>query len=267
MKTKIYFLAILYLITITVYAQTDTSELNFNFDKKGSGSPVILFESGLGETLEGWKTIQDSISKITTTISYDRIGLGKSSTTEKPRTLENFVSELHGFLEKQEIDGPFILVGHSLGGLIIRKFQNSYPEKVVGLVFVDPTLEGLLERLFAARPEEESEMLTKEMDGFFASQSIGVQNEYKEVHTMENEIKELKLPTELSITVLVSYQELPPPFSPDDIKIKMELFENWVKSAPQTKLISTTKSGHYIHYSEPNLVIDEIKKILDEIEN
>ena len=267
MKTKLFLLGIICLVTITTFAQTDTNELNFNFVKKGNGSPVVIFESGLGETLGGWKTIQDSISKITTTISYDRIGLGKSSATENPRTLENLTSELNGFLENEKIDSPLIFVGHSLGGFIIRKFQNSYPEKVVGLLFVDPSHERLMERILATKTEEESNMMTKGMDGFYASQPIGIQNEYKEVSSMDNEMKELKLPTEIPITILASYQAPPPPFSPDDIKIKKELFNNWVESAPQTKLISTTKSGHYIHYSEPNLVIDEIKNLLNEIED
>ena len=101
MKTKPFLLGIICLATITIFAQTDTNELNFNFVKKGNGSPIVIFESGLGESLGGWKTIQDSISKITTTISYDRIGLGKSSTTENPRTLENLTSELNGFLSRQ----------------------------------------------------------------------------------------------------------------------------------------------------------------------
>ncbi|PQB05753.1 hypothetical protein BST85_13270 [Aureitalea marina] len=176
-------------------------------------------------------------------------------------------SELNRFLENEKIDSPIIFVGHSLGGFIIRKFQNSYPEKVVGLLFVDPSHERLMERILATKTEEESNMMTKGMDGFYASQPIGIQNEYKEVSSMDNEMKELKLPTEIPITILASYQAPPPPFSPDDIKIKKELFNNWVESAPQTKLISTTKSGHYIHYSEPNLVIDEIKNLLNEIED
>jgi len=263
MKIKLFLLAIFYIISFTSFAQTDITELTINFEKKGNGSPVVIFESGLGETLGGWKTVQDSISKITTTVSYDRIGLGKSSTTEQPRTLENLVTELNSFLEKEKIEGSVILVGHSLGGFVIRKFQNSYPEKVVGLVFVDPSHENLMERILATKTEEESNMMTKGMEGFYANQPIAIQNEFKELTNMEKEMKTIDFPKDIPITLLASYQIPPPPFKPEDIEIKKELFNNWIEDKPKAKLVSTVKSGHYIHYSEPTIVIDEIIAMIE----
>ena len=159
MKTKHSITILFCLIAFSCFAQTDLKEDTVNFEKKGTGNPVVIFESGLGESLEGWKQIQDSVSIITTTISYDRLGLGKSSATENPRTLENLVTELNGFLENEEIEGPFIVVGHSLGGFIIRKFQNTYPEKVLGLIMVDPSHELLFESIFASRPKEQADMM------------------------------------------------------------------------------------------------------------
>lgn len=265
MKTKLHFLGIFYLIAFTTFAQTEKSELNFNFIKKGKGNPVVIFESGLGETLEGWKTIQDSVSKTTTTISYDRIGLGKSSTTENPRTLENLVSELNGFLEKEKIDGPLILVGHSLGGFIIRKFQNSYPAKIIGLIMVDPSHESLMEKILESKPKEQAEMMRNGMNGFYANQPIAIQNEFKEISNAEKAMKNINFPKNIPITLIASYQTPPPPFSPEDIKIKKELFNNWIESAPQTKLISTTNSGHYVHYTEPKIVINAITEMINSV--
>jgi pimeloyl-ACP methyl ester carboxylesterase len=265
MNTKLFLLVTFYVIGFTSFAQTNTTEFTFNFEKKGNGSPVVIFESGLGETLQGWKTVQDSISKTTTTLSYDRIGLGKSSTTEKPRTLENLVTELNSFIEKEKIEGPFILVGHSLGGFIIRKFQNTYPEKVLGLIMVDPSHELLFETIFASKPKEQAEMMRNGMNGFYANRPIAIQNEFKELSNAEKEMKSIILPTNIPITILASYQTPPPPFAPEDIKIKKELFNNWIEDAPQTKLISTVKSGHYIHYSEPIIVIESIKAMIEEV--
>lgn len=265
MKTKLFLLSVLPIISFTSLAQTDTAELTFNFEKKGSGGPVVIFESGLGETLGGWKTIQDSISKITTTVSYDRIGLGKSSSTEKPRTLGNLVAELNGFLVMEKIDGPYILVGHSLGGFIIRKFQDSYPEKVLGLVFVDPSHENLMERILATKSKEEAEMMTNGMNGFYANRPIAVQNEFKELPNMDKEMETIDFPNDIPITLLASYQVPPPPFKPEDIAIKKALFNGWMEDAPQTKLLSTTNSGHYIHYSEPEIVIAAIKVMIRKV--
>jgi len=267
MKTKILLLTIFNVIVFTSFAQKSTAELTFNFEKKGNGSPVVIFESGLGETLEGWKTIQDSISKITTTVSYDRIGLGKSSTTEKPRTLGNLVNELNSFLEKEKIGGPYILVGHSLGGFIIRKFQNTYPEKVLGLIMVDPSHESLFERIFASKPKEQADLMRNGLKEYYANAPIGIQNEFNELSNNENEMKAIKIPKNIPITLLASYQTPPPPFAPEDIEIKKELFNNWIENAPQTKLIITVKSGHYIHYSEPTLIISAIKEIIAKVKD
>jgi pimeloyl-ACP methyl ester carboxylesterase len=267
MKTKHSITILFCLIAFSCFAQTDLKDDTVNFERKGTGSPVVVFESGLGENLEGWKQIQDSVSKIATTISYDRLGLGKSSVTENPRTLENLANELNNFLEENKVDGPYILVGHSLGGFIIRKFQDSYPEKVLGLIFVDPSHENLMERILATKAEAEADMMTKGMNGFYATKPIAIQNEYKQIPNMEKEMKTIDFPKDIPITIIASYQIPPPPFKPEDIEIKKELFNDWIEDKPKAKLISTVKSGHYIHYSEPTIVIDAIIEMIENVKD
>ena len=265
MKTKFSLLVLICSITLNCFAQTDIKENTVNFNIKGTGSPVVVFESGLGEILKGWEQIQDSISKIATTVSYDRLGLGESSATEKPRTIDNLANELNDFLKDNKIDGPYILVGHSLGGFIIRKFQDSYPEKVLGLVFVDPSHENLMERILATKAEAEADMMTKGMNGFYATKPIAIQNEFKEIPNMEKEMKTIDFPKDIPITLIASYQIPPPPFKPEDIGIKKELFNDWIEDKPKAKLISTVKSGHYIHYSEPMIVINAIIEMIENV--
>ena len=113
MKTKLSLLVFIRSITFNCIAQSNIKEDNFNFKISENGTPVVVFESGLGEILKGWGQIQDSISKTATTVSYDRLGLGKSSATEKPRSIDNLANELNNFLEDNKINGPYILVGHS----------------------------------------------------------------------------------------------------------------------------------------------------------
>jgi pimeloyl-ACP methyl ester carboxylesterase len=265
MKTKFPLLVLICSITLNCFAQNDLKEKTFNFNIKGSGSPVVVFESGLGEILEGWGQIQDSISKIATTVSYDRLGLGESSATEKPRTINNLANELNDFLEDNKVAGPYILVGHSLGGFIIRKFQDSYPEKVLGLVFVDPSHENLMERILATKAKAEADMMTKGMNGFYATRPIAIQNEFKEIPKMEKEMKTIDFPKDIPITIIASYQITPPPFKPEDIEIKKELFSDWIEDKPKAKLISTVKSGHFIHYSEPTIVINAIIEMIENV--
>jgi len=106
--------------------------------EKGSGSPTVLFESGIAATNLNWYRIQEEISKTTATVSYDRAGLGWSSPCLTPRTPSNIAVELHNMLQKAGIESPYVLVGHSFGGLVMRRYAVLYPDEVAGVVLVDP---------------------------------------------------------------------------------------------------------------------------------
>jgi pimeloyl-ACP methyl ester carboxylesterase len=106
--------------------------------EQGSGGPTVIFEAGIGATNLNWRHIQKTVSRFTGTASYDRSGLGFSSRCRSARTPANIAVELHDLLERADIKPPFILVGHSFGGLVMRRYALLYPEEVSGVVLVDP---------------------------------------------------------------------------------------------------------------------------------
>jgi pimeloyl-ACP methyl ester carboxylesterase len=106
--------------------------------EQGSGGPTVLFEAGIGATNLNWRHIQQAVSRFTGTASYDRGGLGFSSRCCTARTPGNIAIELHDLLENANIRPPYILVGHSFGGLVMRRYALLYPEEVSGVVLVDP---------------------------------------------------------------------------------------------------------------------------------
>lgn len=106
--------------------------------EKGSGGTTVLFESGIAATNLNWRHIQEKVSSFSTTASYDRCGLGWSSPSRSPRTPLNIATELHKMLNGAGIKPPYILVGHSFGGLVMRQFAVLYPEEVTSIILVDP---------------------------------------------------------------------------------------------------------------------------------
>ena len=106
--------------------------------EKGSGGPTVLFEAGIAATNLNWSHIQEAVARFTSTASYDRCGLGWSSPAQTPRTPGHIVAELHDLLQRGGVKPPYILVGHSFGGLVMRRFALLYPDEVAGVVLVDP---------------------------------------------------------------------------------------------------------------------------------
>jgi pimeloyl-ACP methyl ester carboxylesterase len=117
----------------------DVAGRQLHIDVRGSGSPVVVLEAGIAASSISWSLVQDRVAEFTTVVSYDRAGFGWSrhAAPHRPTALAA-AEELALLLERAGIAPPFILVGHSFGGLIVRIFQQTFPEKVAGLVLIDP---------------------------------------------------------------------------------------------------------------------------------
>ncbi len=103
----------------------------------GSGSPTIVLDAGLGNDGLIWGGVQPVLAKTTRVCSYDRAGFGWSDALPPPRDADHIAAELHGLLIAAKVDGPIILMGHSIAGMYIRDYATRYPAQVAGLIFVD----------------------------------------------------------------------------------------------------------------------------------
>jgi pimeloyl-ACP methyl ester carboxylesterase len=108
-----------------------------HLDCQGEGQPAVIIEAGLASWSIHWRMVQTGIANFTRVCTYDRAGYGWSETGPEPRMVERLTDELAQLLETAEIDTPYILVGHSFGGLIAQAFYAQYPDSVVGLVLID----------------------------------------------------------------------------------------------------------------------------------
>jgi pimeloyl-ACP methyl ester carboxylesterase len=105
------------------------------------GRPTVIFESGLGGGIDSWAAVRPSIAEVTRMVSYTRAGNGGSQPGPRPRSSAQIVNELRVMLQKLDIAPPYVLVGHSIGGIYVRAFAGMYPDEVCGLVLLDPTME------------------------------------------------------------------------------------------------------------------------------
>jgi pimeloyl-ACP methyl ester carboxylesterase len=107
--------------------------------KSGSGSPPVMLEAGIASSTINWRPLQAELAKLTATYSYDRAGFGWSVAGRKRRcTLCRLADDLHATVQALGIGEPFILVGHSFAAYIMRVYASRFPEKVAGLIMVDP---------------------------------------------------------------------------------------------------------------------------------
>jgi pimeloyl-ACP methyl ester carboxylesterase len=104
--------------------------------------PAVLLEAGGGAASSAWARVQEALPSNVRSCAYDRAGLGKSEPGPGPRTMSQEVHELHALLGEARVRGPYVLVGHSIGGLLVRLFTDRYPDDVAAVVLVEPTHES-----------------------------------------------------------------------------------------------------------------------------
>lgn len=109
------------------------------------GQSTVIIEPGLGGNCLSSLLVAPEIAKFARVISYDRAGQGWSDASQLPRTAENIVQDLHAMLMNADVPGPYILVGHSFGGIVVRLFAAHYPEDVAGIILLDASHENVFD--------------------------------------------------------------------------------------------------------------------------
>jgi pimeloyl-ACP methyl ester carboxylesterase len=110
------------------------------------GQPIVILDSGLGSDSTAWNLVQPKVAKFARVCSYDRAGLGQSDKAPKRGDGDRIIGDLHRLLVAANIQPPFVLVGHSLGGVNCRRYAVEYSRDVVGMVFVDSANENEIPR-------------------------------------------------------------------------------------------------------------------------
>lgn len=241
----------------------------------GTGDPTIVFVTGLAEPLTNYDSIQKVFSKVTRTFSYDRAGLGKSEPISVERSIDNMAQELKQILERDKINPPYLLVGHSLGGMIIRYYNYLYPDNVVGLFLIDPASEKYDDEVRKGLSQKEIKTIDS-LDYVLTPWTrdervpLAIRSEYQNFKTKDKElIKNVKFPTDKPVTIVSSARysdaERKEQLSQREVDLWVKLHNEWTIEASQIRHVITEKSGHYIHNEEPDLIIKELQIMLNKL--
>ncbi len=228
----------------------------------GQGSPTILCESGLGDTSQTWSTLQSRLSLLTTVCSYDRAGLGHSDPAPVPRTLKSMVRDLAVLLGTVQLPPPYVLVGHSFGGLLVRLYASQHPAAVAGIVLIDSSHEEKEQRF-------ESVLQGELRQRHRAAWHDPAKNaEQVDRRRSSDELRQAPRHFAVPLLVLTRGRPLPltPPWPPAALaQIEKELQQTLLAESPQSHQIIATESGHFIHHDEPELVIQLLQQMVDAI--
>jgi pimeloyl-ACP methyl ester carboxylesterase len=259
----------------------------------GTGSPTVVLASGLRGAADVWSmssagegapTVFPEVANFTRVCAYDRPGTvvggespSRSDPVSQPTTAQDAVADLDALLSAAEEPGPFVLVGHSYGGLVVRLYAMTYPQDVSGLVLID----AISEFLQAGMTPEQRELwkplidpVTQEdiaeYEGIERSDSDRSFEEVRAaapLHPLPLVVLSADRPWGPQIPSLVASGALPADTPPDFGYVidaaQKPAQEDLANLVPGAEHITETNSGHDIHNEQPQLVIDAIRQVVD----
>jgi pimeloyl-ACP methyl ester carboxylesterase len=267
---------------------------------QGKGSPTVVFVSGAGDRTETWSKTLDSskqavlpaIAQTNRVCAYDRPGTflvtgdaiedfepSRSDPVPQPTTLQDGVADLHALLKASGERGPYVVVGHSMGGAMARLYASEYPQDVSGLVLIDYTPydarksmtdeQWALWKPLLGSPSEEELALYPDLEWFDHQRNL--QQALAAAPLKPMPLIVLSADQPLDVTPYVEDGSLP-------LTVEAEAFGKFlfqafvdaradlVSQVPGARHITNTHSGHYIHQEQPQLVIDSIREVLDAVD-
>jgi pimeloyl-ACP methyl ester carboxylesterase len=226
------------------------------YASKGEGTPVIVLESGYGALMSTWAPIFESLSEVTRVFAYDRPGYGHSALNQAPATARELAEQLHQNLISTGHAPPYVLVGHSGGGLYVNVFARMYPAEVAGVVLIDSSHPLQFEYYRKEQPNRYSELVTITANGKTKYEGSILKN----IHT---EFASIEPFPNIPIIVLTAEKIAP-----------VEFHEKWLEFQEDLANMSTkathrivTGSSHWVHKDKPQVVIEEITRLINTSEN
>lgn len=280
----------------------DVGGYRLHYKVTGEKGPLVILDAGMGCNSLDWIFVEPEIAKFARVLTFDRAGYGWSDPGPEPRTSAQIVKELHELLAKINIPGPHILVGHSFGGLNVRLYATEYPDDVFGLVLVDASHEDQIEKMPFIPYSTYKEILhalsifapfgshrwlipyifgddlktypqvLRELRKAKQCQNQAIRTAYAELRDFAESLKQMRekanLILDMPLFVLSAGKVDPVPgFDQKTLNLFMEVWSMLQKKlaaqSPYGRNIIAEKSGHMIHWEQPELVINAVSDLVN----
>ena len=252
---------------------------NVHIHCTGAGRPTVLLEAGLGGNSLEWQPVQELLGKSVRVCSYDRPGYGWSELATTARNASTIARELDSLLTARGLPPPYILVGHSFGGHIVRLYSSRHPQKVAGIILVDASHEGLFDVLGGGkstmlvtvrspksyRPGLPENLPEKQKHAYrilsgLPRTHLTLQNENYYFRRSAEEVKRISPPPNVPVTVISrgDKQRTGDRKSTEIANRWHEMQLDLYRRLGNGEHVIAHRSGHYPHLDQPELVADAI---------
>jgi pimeloyl-ACP methyl ester carboxylesterase len=220
----------------------------------GEGEPIVILDAGLGDHSQVWQNIQPEVARFTKVLSYDRGGMGQSDKAPIPRTCKDMVKDLRQLLHAADLRPPYILVAHSWSGINARWYANQHPNELAGMVLIDPVHEDKYARFEKILPEERAaRMWASVKDPSKNDENIDRMACIRQVHDNQRVF-------DFPLIVLTRATDT------DEMNvIETSLQAEFSKLSSRSQQYFSKHDDHYIQNSEPGLVIDSIRQVVESV--
>jgi pimeloyl-ACP methyl ester carboxylesterase len=255
----------------------------------GQGSPTVVLDAGMSDAFAVWARVQPALAQTTRVCSYDRAGIGYSDPGPLPRTSLTIARELHALLGIAGESAPYVLVGHSFGGVNVRIFAAEHPGEVAGLVLVDASHEdqeqrfppevmrqtdAALRRLrqlaASAARGEATPPIVSYMPRLVASRPAWYATLVEETQAWRASAADLRArDRSLRVPLVVVSAGRPAPLGRsretrrETRRLWDEMQEDLARLSPLGTRVIARRSGHYVQRQEPRVVIDAIRQVVE----
>jgi pimeloyl-ACP methyl ester carboxylesterase len=252
----------------------DGGGVNLYIECYGIGNPVAVLDAGYGADSNTWLKLIPRVMPHTRICAYDRASMGQSDKQTGLRTSQQIAEQLHTLLANAKVEGPYIVVGHSTGGMNMLVFADRYRDEVAGLVLVDSSHPDQADRLLALlptpAPNENEALASLRKDIPWVNPEDPSFPEPMEWDTTLAQVRAVKSLGSLSLAVLVAvdpkrtqWRDIPPEVKASLDQVWLDLHKEYLDLSANSSLILAKKSSHWIQNDEPKLVSDAILDIVE----